>query len=341
MPVEYRRMRQEDVDQALDLWISAFGGSNRPERRGRYIRLDPQYLDHTLLAVSPEGTILSTLHYWLYRLRDSNGTPQLVGCVSHVTTREEARRQGHAAALLQWAFQAMASEGCEWTLLFSSQMGIPLYERHGYRHYSHPFRHGLFTRQYPQPTSPYTITRVDQSSGPQDLSYLAPIYDAYNATRPLTRVRDSAYWQAYFPMLVARMFEDHNGALYTATSANGDLCGYLLARFSTQEEARKQYNLDQTFTVIELCALPHHPEALAALLSAALHDTLEGNVGGYLFLPYEEPINAIAQTIFGQTLTEQDDRSMFARPLSPNMTHDHIQAIFSTPGAIFWPIDDF
>jgi GNAT superfamily N-acetyltransferase len=329
------------MEQALDLWIANFGGSNAPERRGRYIRLDPHYLDHTLLAVTPDGTIAATLHYWLYTLRDAMGEPRLVGAVSHVATREEYRRQGHAARLLTRSFDAMQAEGCEWTLLFSSDMGIPLYERHGFRRYSHPHRRGILTRRYPESTHPYSINRISLANIPVEWPHLAPIYEAYNTARPLSRVRDAAYWTAYFPMMVSRMFEDSNGALYTATAPGGELCGYLLAQFSTQEMARRQFNLDQVFTISEIGVLPHHSEAISALVTAALEATLPGNVGGRLFLPYEEPINTAADIIFGPSLNELDDRNMFARPLSATVTHDDMNAIFTAPGAHFWPIDDF
>ncbi len=105
--------------------------------------------------------------------------------------------------------------------------------------------------------------------------------------------------------------------------------------------AREQFNLDQVFTVYELCALPNHTGAMSTLTIAALKDTAEGQVGGRLFLPYEEPVDSIAGTNDGSALNEQDDHRMFARPLSPTVTHDDIRAIFSAPGAIYRPIDDF
>ncbi len=125
MSVEYRRMRPEDEDRVVALWAHTFG-SNDPERSRRYIRIsDPDYLNHTLLAVSPESTVLATLRYYVYSLRNADGTPQLVSCISHVTTREEARRQGHACNLLNLAFQAMRAEGCLWMLLFPARSVYP------------------------------------------------------------------------------------------------------------------------------------------------------------------------------------------------------------------------
>ena len=339
-PIQYRRMRPEDEDQAVTLWAFTFG-SNDPEVSRRYIRPDPDYLDHTLLAVTEDGTIAATLHYWLYNMRDAKGEPQLVGAISHVTTREEHRRQGHAAALLQWSFEDMSANGCEWTLLFSSDMGVPLYERHGFRRYSHPYRRGVLTRQHPDSPVPYIVERTDQPGAHNEWSFLAPVYDAYNATRPLSRVRDADYWRNYYAVHMTGMLENHRGILYTARADNGDLCGYCVARFSTEQQAREQLDVDQVFSLAELCVLPDHRDATPALISAAIKDALPGKVGGRYFLPYEEPAHSFAHIIYGPTLNEEDDRFMFARPLSPSITYEDIQAIFAAPGAHFWPLDSF
>jgi GNAT superfamily N-acetyltransferase len=340
MQVEYRRMRVEDELQAFTLWANTFGGGD-PEISRHYISPDPAYLDHTLLAIFPDGTIAATLHYWLYPIRDANGTPQLVGAISHVATREEHRRKGYAANLLNWAFEDMLANGCDWTLLFSSDMGVPLYERHGFQRFSHPYRRGLLSREYPPHDPTYTITRIDEPDPTRDWSLLAPTYDAYNDMRPLTRIRDAWYWQSYFPTHIEATLKAKRGALYTATSKDGVLCAYMIAYFSTQEMAQKEYQLDQVFTISEISALPGHEAAIPQLLTAAVKATMLGKVGGQLMLPYEEPINSTASIIYGPDLHEMDDRSMFARPLSPNTTYEDIKAIFSAPGAIFWRIDAF
>ncbi len=340
MQVEYRRMRVEDELQAFTLWANTFGEGN-PEISRRYISPDPNYLDRTLLAIFPDGTIAATLHYCIYPIRDDKGTPHLVGAISHVATREEHRRKGYAANLLNWAFEDMQANGCEWTLLFSSEMGVSLYERQGFQRFSHPYRRGLLSRSYPPDDPDYTITRIDQPDPTRDWSFLAPIYAAYNDMRPLTRVRDAHYWLSYFPTHIEATLAGKRGALYTAATSDGTLCAYMIAHFSTHEMAQKEYQLDQVFTISEIAALPGQEAAIPQLLSAAVKATMPGKVGGQLILPYEEPINSTATIIYGPDLHEMDDRSMFARPLSPNITCDDIKAIFSAPGAIFWRIDDF
>ncbi|MEO5952523.1 MAG: GNAT family N-acetyltransferase [Chloroflexia bacterium] len=340
MEVEYRRMRAEDEYQAFKLWADTFGEGDAEISR-HYLAPDPDYLDHTLLAAFPDGTIAATLHYWLYEMRDAEGKPQFVGAISHVTTREEHRRKGYAAKLLEWAFEDMAANRCEWTLLFSSKMGVPLYEQNGFRLCSHPFKRGLLSREYPPNDPAYTISKIEEADAGRDWSFLAPIYSAYNDARPLSRVRDARYWQTYFPAHIEETLRGNRGVVYTATAEDGTLCAYIIAHFSTHERAQKEYQLDQVFTISEVSALSEHHAAIPQLLSAAVKDTMDGMVGGQLLLPMEEPILSTASVIYGPDLHEWDDRSMYARPLAAGVSYEDIQAIFAAPGAIFWRIDDF
>ena len=55
---------------------------------------------------------------------------------------------------------AMREEGCLWSLLFSSDMGVPLYLSLGYRRHPAPYYEGLLTGPRPTPTSAYPVERV-------------------------------------------------------------------------------------------------------------------------------------------------------------------------------------
>src|SRR5688572_13863128 len=116
MAVEYRQMRPADEDAVFDLRMRMWNAPSRDYVRQGAL-LDPRYLDHTFVAVAEDGSLLSTVRYWLRHLRDAEGAPRLVGCVASVATVEGARRQGHARELMQLAIEAMREDGCEWSLL--------------------------------------------------------------------------------------------------------------------------------------------------------------------------------------------------------------------------------
>src|SRR6478735_1332185 len=99
MPVEYRNMLPSDEEAILDLWLETWKGAER-ERARAGIRADTNLEQHTFIAVGDDRSILAATHYWLHLLRDAQGVSRPVGCVSHVATRETARRQGHARTLM-------------------------------------------------------------------------------------------------------------------------------------------------------------------------------------------------------------------------------------------------
>src|SRR5919204_2423848 len=128
MSVDYRLLRADEVDAACDLWMEVYPDSLGHEAWRREFLSIPQHLEHTRVAVDPDGTLLSTVHYWLRHIRDVDGTPLQVGGISHVVTRANARRQGHAARLMDLTLAAIHEDGCAWSLLFTTEEGRPLYE---------------------------------------------------------------------------------------------------------------------------------------------------------------------------------------------------------------------
>jgi len=96
MPVEYRLLRGAEVDSAADLWVVYGPGIESAQHQAwrREFRSIPHLLTHTRVAVGVDGALLSIIHYWPLQVHDASGAPRRVGRVSHVFTREDARRQG-------------------------------------------------------------------------------------------------------------------------------------------------------------------------------------------------------------------------------------------------------
>src|SRR3954470_22640039 len=149
MSVDYRKMRLEDEDAVFALRMRMWRApSIEYVREGA--RLDPRYLDHTFVAMDEAGTLLSTVRFWVRQIRNASGVPECVGCVASVATIESARRQGHARRLMLLAIKAMRDEGCAWSLLLSSDLGVPLYESLDYRVLPAYYANGLLSGARPE-----------------------------------------------------------------------------------------------------------------------------------------------------------------------------------------------
>ena len=343
MPVEHRRMRPEDEDAVLGLWAETWSWGGLDRQRHQF-HLTPAPHKTVFVAVdsgAPRNP-LATVRYMPRGIRDAAGTPRLVGCVSHVVTREEARRQGHAARLMTLAMASMRQEGCDWTLLFSSDMGVPVYTGLGYKHYSAPYREGVFSGQLPANPQYYTILHTNLTGRLDDIELMPPIYSTYNAARPLSFVRDKAYWRGMISYKLTYMSQDRTVTLLTAHAPgeNGPVA-YLQTHLRTGEAAREQSGLDKLLTLAEAGSLPGHTAALPALISAAVRDYAPNEVAIRAFLPYEEPIDTALTAILAGTLHERDDRSMMARPISPFFSQADLDATFAAPGAFFYAVDEF
>lgn len=334
--VTYRQMRAEDEDAVFDLWLSTWADSD-PTVERRTLHSDPDYLSRTYIAVGPDGQVLSTAHYWVREMCDASGTPRRVGCVSHVATHHTARRQGHARTLMSTMRDAMAAEGCEYALLFSSEMGVQLYEGLGYRLMGSPYRRGLVQFDRQRYSGPYTVREGREP----DWDATARIYAAYNAGRPLAFVRDEVYWREFIARKWAYVLERLGGRVFTAHEGEGEPVAYALAYVSLPEYAREHFGLDQVFTVCEVCALPGHDGAFAALLDSAGAITPPGQVGGRVYAPREDAPSAAIESLFGATLNEMDDRRMMVRPLADAVTFAGLEAMFASSASVFWLLDEF
>jgi ribosomal protein S18 acetylase RimI-like enzyme len=334
--VTYRQMRPEDEDAVFALWMATWTDSDEALER-QTLHTDPDYTSRTYIAVGEDGQVLSTVHYWVREMCGAVGTPRRVGCVSHVSTHHIARRQGHARTLMSMLQDAMAADGCEYTFLFSSEMGVPLYEGLGYRTMNSPYRRGLVQRDRPAPRRRYTVTEAREP----DWDDAAGIYAAYNAGRPLAFVRDEAYWREYLaPKWRQALNRLDARALTAREGAEGEPVAYALMYFSTPEVARQYFGLDQVFTICELCALPGHDAAIPVLVDVVAALTPPGEVGGRVFAPRESAPSAI-EALFGATLHEKDDRLMMVRPLNDGLTYADLEAIFASSASVFWMLDEF
>ena len=150
--IAYRPARPTEEAALIDLWVAANPDSDPAAWRREYERAPDRFV-HTLVAAAPTGGLLAAALWWPRLVRDAAGEARLVGNVSHVATRPEAWRCGHATRLMALAIDAMRAEGCAWATLTTSEEARPLYQRLGWRAYPRLSWQGRLVRRPAYPPS--------------------------------------------------------------------------------------------------------------------------------------------------------------------------------------------
>jgi predicted acetyltransferase len=333
MTVDYRLMHAEEVPAVIQFWSQSF---DMPEAyQAARFASDPHACDHTYVAVFPDGTLASTLHYRLVQRYDATAQLRLVGEIDSVSTRPQARRQGHAQRLLHMALVDLERAGCDWSLLVSTEMGRPLYERNGWRCYPEPWRLVTMTTLPDSPMS-YHVRPFDPLHEEAGWARLATVDLAYHHARPLTVVRDSDYWQRYAALRVGNWMIEEGLVIYAALRSADDpqLYGYAMAEF----------NPGAFFQIRDLSVLPSETTAISALISAVAHEAHKRTIPlvGRLFLP-DEPATttALAQLRGTTTIHRQNEGMLMARPIGSQFSDQDVDGLFAAPGAFLSCIDLF
>jgi len=334
MTVEYRPIRPEEVPDLLNLW-SQGSDAYRAYQTARFAS-DPAACDHTYVAILPNGTIVSTIHYFVSRRWNATGQLRLVGEIDSVGTQPDARRQGHAQRLLLLVLAALEREGCDWSVLNATEMGRPLYERHGWRYFPEPWRRGTIVYDASYPSSAYFVRPFDPRHEPDGWARLAAVDVAFNHARPLTVLRNPAYWQHYAALRVGHWIATEGLIIFAAfrSATDPQLCGYALGEF----------NPGSFFQIRDLGVLPTETTAISALLNAVAQEgQRRGDPPvGRIFLPCEPAIDAALDQLFGATLEYgQNHGSLMARTIGSWFTDQQLDALFAAPGATLSAIDFF
>ena len=93
--------------------------------------------------------------------------------------------------------------------------------------------------------------------------------------------------------------------------------------------------------MIEAGVLDGHDQALDTLLRAVRRAALtRGIVAGRVYLPLEAAVDAAVAAHFEKVIPGTY-QVLMGRPVAADYSMDAIDAAFSAPGAIAWPVDDF
>ncbi|HET9221423.1 MAG TPA: GNAT family N-acetyltransferase, partial [Roseiflexaceae bacterium] len=242
-----------------------------------------------------------------------------------VATDPTYRGQGHARRLMEELIAAMQAAGCRWSLLFTTANGF--YAQLGWRTFATRYRNGCLAPDIATQQTAYTVRQFAPQHERDGWAVLERIYRAYNRQRPLTTLRNDSYWRTFAGLRFTLPQAQVSVAVERVTER---VCGYILAYVDAEAVA-----------VIEAGVLDGHNLALDALLTAVRRAALSRGIRvGRIYLPVEPAIEAAIAANF-ETIFEGTYQVLMGRPLAADYTMDAIEATFSAPGAIAWPVDDF
>jgi GNAT superfamily N-acetyltransferase len=248
--VELRTIRPAERGAVLDLlayWLddrSFFA---------RYFEHDPTFRDDLCFVAADRGRVVSTLQVFRKRVRLGSAIAE-VAALGNVFTAADHRGRRLASQLIELACAAIERHGFDLSLLFATR--LPFYARFGWQ--SHPRQFVFIDQARCGTAGPYLVRRFDAA----DLPAVMAVYDAYNATRSGTTVRDVAYWQ---------------GQLHYAGNPAED---FLVALDGERTVAyARGTTLYDFYVIMEHGCLPGYETALTQLV-AELHCGPAGNLPG-------------------------------------------------------------
>ncbi|AIE86573.1 GNAT family N-acetyltransferase [Fimbriimonas ginsengisoli] len=317
--VEYRAIRHGEWDQAMALWTGVFGVGGwlfqtlSDSTAGRS-------LEHTRVAVE-DGRIVSAVDVFIRDLRDASGQPVRVGGIGSVATYDDARRHGHSGRLLEQAIELMEREGCAWSFLFTGTHHH--YERYGWARTPLTMRQGKVRTEFPVRDEEYRVALLTSDTWP--LEAMAQIYEVFNATRPLSHVRNKTCWD-----IATRTRLEQSERKTLGAWSGGELVAYLSATLGQNEGS-----------VDEACALPGHSGALTNLfVAAAEHAKSRGYSTMSFLLPSEPGIDgAMSQVCEG--FEEHQRGHTMSRPIRGGFTMEQVKELFAAPGRQHYELDNF
>ncbi|GLY79092.1 GNAT family N-acetyltransferase [Actinoallomurus iriomotensis] len=299
--IEFRTALPEDRDSLYRVWAACF---DAPHIVPLY-ESEPGRYDRTFVAAGDDG-VHAVVYYVPRRIRNATGGVDLVGGVANVATRPDARGRGHIKRLLSMALNAMASEGCAWSLLFTGTPGV--YANAGWSTFE--LRHPSGTLAGAAAPGTRTTTR---RVGPDAWPALAPLYERHNARRPLTTVRGSEDWRLRVPVWYGPPVE------LTVTERAGRPIGYLAARWHADAVELLEVAGDQVAVFEEVTA------------RAARRGVSHGRAR----LPADEATLTALPHLFSDVRYTADTTGMI-RPITTDPT-ETVRA----PTAVHWPADYF
>jgi len=334
MSITYDRLRAADEHAAIAWWAAAYGDD--PTIIMAAFRTDAQHRARSYAAQEADGTLAAAITYWVREIRDAAGVPRRAAHIWGVGTpadaADTARRQ-HVDQLMGWALNAARREDCALALCYPAPETYAHLVSRGWQLFPNGYRQGTFSGVQLPASAGYTIRSFDPTHEPDGWRRLAAVYQAYNATRPASVVRDVAYWRAYLgwrwgewsgtsPLLVAAPLDSPD-----------TLCGYIIPKY---------YHNDHTFLIAEIGVAPRAAAAVPMLVTGVLEEATRRKIVDRfrVYFPSDTQLDALVSQLF----TPEPQVSAYgvhaAYPLV-EMSPADLAAMFTAPGSHAWLLDQF
>jgi len=297
---------------------------------------DPHRFARSAVAQAPDGRLHAAITYWIRMIRDAAGVPRRVAHIWGVGTPADAAdvvRQQHADQLIEWVLQAARQEHCELALFYPAAETCAHYAKRGWRLFPNRYRQGRFSGIQLPTTEAYSIRSYDPTHESGGWLRLVAVYDAYNATRPATVVRDEAYWRDYLSWRWGEWSALGSSSLLVATRVDTTqtLCGYIIPKY-----------YDDTFIIVEIAVVPSAPAALPMLVTGVLEEAAQRGVADHfrIYLPSDPQIDPWATQLFTPAPQVGEYGAHAVYPLR-EITPAELAAMFTVPGSHSWLLDQF
>ena len=246
MTTEVRAVRENELEEMVELQCAIFPRPGGRKRYQKYVREDCSYDLEQTRVVEVDGTLVSTLRIWDRRIRIGR-TAVRMGGIGGVGTHPDHRNLGFASMLLQDTVDAMRVQGYLTSVLFT-EIGSEYYRRHGWA--SVPmagFRISLAHKGMSR-IDRIPGWKVDKFDFRTDLEPAATMYTDCNRNQSGSLVRERSYWESkpaqirgIFPRTVVR-------------DPSGKFAGYLNYDIMGDEAVVSEVSLDGEHAATNLIA---------------------------------------------------------------------------------------
>lgn len=188
MTLEVRAIRENEKEECLSLWKTAFSFEGNDAYFRRYFEGDVDWLPYYTQVAALDGKIVSAVQI-VKRTVSMPDFTLTMGGIANVATLPEFRNRGYNAQCLNAAIRIMEADAMDFSLLFT---GIhDYYRRFGFASLPLHELTGSLKPALKLPVTPYLVRPATSA----DLPAIRHLYNLYNLHRPLSVCRSDAYWR--------------------------------------------------------------------------------------------------------------------------------------------------
>ncbi len=287
--MEVRAIRQQEREECLQLWCTAFPHTSRSYFE-RYFYHDTEWQpEYTRVAVV-QGRIVSCVQI-IRRTAVCGEATLTMGGIANVSTLPQERGKGYNMACLLSALQVMEADAIDFSVLGT---GIPeYYERIGFCNVAQ----ARFTGTLPYEQDLATPLSL-RPALPADAPHLHKLHRTFNARRPASLIRTASYWRGWMGVSSEAMPK----GWYAACSGSGEPVGYVHMRYS-EKAGKTSLTIDEAAS----CRIEEYPDVLLAALAEARQ---QGTGVVHLNIPLENALPQMKQKLGNLRKKNESGRMM-------------------------------